>query len=527
MEDGSYIKYTALLYPGQYEIYEDDGTREKPLIVLERVIKQAIKVTKDIALDSYEHNTYEIHRDPFTVLFGGYNGKLETKTLPGFFFKLYLRSDLEKTGNLSRKEDGTYDYTAFFQENPEYAASLALEWDIEKYDADGDMTTVHANRGGGTDDYWGQSRMMPYGVYVLVEQQPEGIPQKHYAIDSPKEVEIPFVPQIEEDGTVHDKLPDPDYLYDSHMTPETLMERYHIRFNEETHIIYAHNNDGDFEVFKYGLEPDSRRDCQNDLVAAYYHYGSISEDAGVMDGVYYETYYDRDGQITDYGVTMDGVDTMTGMSTAVDRKYAKALVPWSVLDPRYGEIINDNGDIGNRDSGLEDGSFNFVAFANKDFENEFYSSRLRIEKLDAETGENILHDGALFKIYAAKRDIAGDGAAGVTGSGDILFDENGIPLYDESEQIFMRDDTGAEVGIFKAYTTVRDGEVTKEDGSTQTEKQCVGYLETYQPLGAGAYVLVEVEAPEGYVKSKPIAFTVYSDKVEYYEEGDAGKKYRR
>ena len=46
MEDGSYVKYAVLLYPGQYEIYEDDGTREKPLIVLERVIKQAIKVTK-------------------------------------------------------------------------------------------------------------------------------------------------------------------------------------------------------------------------------------------------------------------------------------------------------------------------------------------------------------------------------------------------------------------------------------------------------------------------------------------------
>lgn len=524
MEDGSYVKYAVLLYPGQYEIYEDDGTREKPLIVLERVIKQAIKVTKDIALDSYEHNTYEIHRDPFTVLFGGYNGTLETKTLPGFFFKLYLRSDLEETGKLSRKEDGTYDYTAFFRENPEYAASLALEWDMERYDVDGDMTTVHANRGGGTDDYWGQSRMMPYGVYVLVEQQPEKIPQKHYAIDSPKEVEIPFVPQIDADGTVHDKLPSPEYLYDSHMTPEMLMERYHIRFNEETHIIYAHNNDGDFEVFKYGLEPDSRRDCQNDLVATYYHYGSISEDAGTVDGVYYETYYDRDGKITDYGVTMDGVDTMTGVSSAVDRKYAKALVPWSVLDPRYGEIINDSGDIGNRDSGLEDGGFNFVAFANRDFENEFYGSRLRIEKLDAETGENILHDGALFKIYAARRDIAGDGATGVAGSGDILFDENGVPLYDESEQIFMEDDTGAEVGVFKAYTTIRDGEVTKEDGSTQTEKQCVGYLETYQQLGAGAYVLVEMEAPAGYVKSKPIAFTVYSDKVEYYEEGDAGKK---
>ena len=58
------------------------------MIVEERVIKQAIKVTKDIALDYYEYNSYEIHRDPFTVLFGGYKGKEETKTLQGFFFKV-------------------------------------------------------------------------------------------------------------------------------------------------------------------------------------------------------------------------------------------------------------------------------------------------------------------------------------------------------------------------------------------------------------------------------------------------------
>ena len=62
-------------------------------------------------------------------------------------------------------------------------------------------------------------------------------------------------------------------------------------------MIQAHNDDGDFEVFKYGLEPDSAKDCQNDAVAAYYHYGSISENAGTMDDVYYETYYDRDGNI--------------------------------------------------------------------------------------------------------------------------------------------------------------------------------------------------------------------------------------
>ena len=478
-KSGSYLKFPVLFYPGQYEIYEDNGTRKEPVIMLERVIKQAIEVKKDIALDSYEHNTYEIHRDPFTVLFGGYNGTQETKTLPGFFFKLYLRSDLEKTDKLMKKEDGSYDYVTFFKENPDAASELAIEWDLEKYDADGDMTTVHANRGGGKDDYWGQSRMLPYGTYVLVEQQPTGIPQKHYEIDAPQEVEIPFVPQIDADGTVHDKIPSKEYLYDSAMTPEELTERYQIRFNEETHIIYAHNNDGDFEVFKYGLEPDSRRDCQNETVARYYHYGSISEDAGSADQVYYETYYDRDGTIADYGVTMNGVVTMTGKSTAVDRMYAKALVPWSVLDPRYGEVINDDGDIGNREAGLEtDGTFNFISFAVKDFENEFYSSRLRIEKLDSETGENILHEGALFKIYAAKRDVIGNGASGVTGSGDILFDEEGTPLYEEREQIFMQDDTGAEVGVFKAYTTIRDGEVEGEDGSLHTEKQCVGYLET-------------------------------------------------
>ena len=196
-----------------------------------------------------------------------------------------------------------------------------------------------------------------------------------------------------------------------------------------------------------------------------------------------------------------------------------------MLDPRYGEIINDNGDIGNREPGLEkDGSFNFVSFAPMDFENEFYGSRIRIEKLDSETGENILHDGALFKIYAAKRDVSGNGTTGVGGTGNVLFDEDGAPLYDETEQIIMRDETGAEVGIFKAYSTVRDGEVEQEDGSFQNEKQGVGYIELPQMLGAGCYVLVEQNPPEGYVRSKPIAIQVYSDSVEYYDDGEPDKK---
>lgn len=520
---GSYVKEAVLLYPGQWNVYQDAITREVPIIVLERNIKQAIKVTKDIAQDSYDEvNTYRIHRDPFTVLYGGYQSD-PAKTLKGFNFKAYLRSDLINTGKLGLLSGGGYDYETFFNENPEYAESLAIQWDNPEYDTDGDLTTLHANRGGGKDSYYGTSIMLPYGVYVLVEQQPDTIPTKHYEVDTPKEVTLPFVPQIDSDGTVHDKVPSDRFLYDSQMTAEELMERYLIRFNEETHVIYAHNNDGDYMVFKYGQDPDHVLDCGNEVVSSYYKYSSRSENSGTQDGVYYEVYRDRDGVIVDYGVTLDGVATMTGVSTAIDRQFASALVPWSVLDERYGDIINDEGDYGNRTPGLTpEGDFNFVSFAAEDFENHFYSSRLRIEKLDRETGENIIHDGALFKIYAAKRDVTGNGATGVGGSGKVLFHPDGTPMYEEAEQIFLKDEDGAEIGLFRAFSTIRDGSVTV-DGIETTEKRGVGYIETPQPLGAGAYVLVEVLAPPGYVKSAPIAFEVYSDEVEYYPDGGNGE----
>ena len=80
-------------------------------------------------------------------------------------------------------------------------------------------------------------------------------------------------------------------------------------------------------------------------------------------------------------MTRDDVPTMTGISCAVDGMYAPALVPWSVLEETSGED-------GNRGPGLEpDGGFNFISFAKTHFENTFYSSKLRIEKVDAETGK--------------------------------------------------------------------------------------------------------------------------------------------
>ena len=41
--------------------------------------------------------------------------------------------------------------------------------------------------------------------------------------------------------------------------------------------------------------------------------------------------------------------------------------------------------------------------------------------MDSETGENIIHDGALFRIYAAKRDVKKAGIGSVTGTGQALF----------------------------------------------------------------------------------------------------------
>lgn len=44
--DDSYVVPVALAYPGQETTYQDAGTRKEPLGVLERVIRQKIKIVK-------------------------------------------------------------------------------------------------------------------------------------------------------------------------------------------------------------------------------------------------------------------------------------------------------------------------------------------------------------------------------------------------------------------------------------------------------------------------------------------------
>ena len=219
------------------------------------------------------------------------------------------------------------------------------------------------------------------------------------------------------------------------------------------------------------------------------------------------------------------------------------LVPWTVQEPAGGEAS---------------GEAVFRGYADRKFRNTYYSTNLRIEKLDSETGESILHDQALFAIYAAERDDSETGEGRVkfyekptviTGSREFLeamgavdintrargiFDPDlekdalwygtvpeGTPVCKEAEQIVLSDTEGNKTGEFHAFSTMCDGAMRAEtDRGTITADQNTGYLKLPQPIGAGVYVLAEIKPPSGYVRSKPIAVEIYSDRVTYYLDGN-------
>lgn len=469
----------------------------------------------------------------------------------------------------------------------------AIEWDGE---ADGgsdrDLTTLAASKDG---YYYGVSKYLPYGVYVAVEQQPYSAElgdfyNKHYKTDQPKEI---ILPSVYEPGG-NEGAPESfrsAYEYRSADTPEQLQQKFHIRFNDEwaasytddlrSYVIRAHNHDGDFEIYKYGLDagrlsgtityPGGSYDYQgftvsqgafdpykdiyeaengdsdyriNQVVGQYAHYGAISETAGISDNVLYQYGPATDDNNPSGFYFKDRVKTMTGALTAYDGRYAASLVPWTVTEPADAAAYDPD---------------RFTGYADRKYRNIFYTAKLRIEKLDSETGENILHDGALFAIYSAEREderdsegkvkfyetdtvIAGSkefleamGARDITPTArpslpwQIPYKGKyygtvsaGTPICRENEQILMQDENGEKTGTFRAYTTTNDIRMTGQD--IAFADQNTGYLETPQPLGAGCYVLAEIKAPVGYTRTQPVAIEIYSDEVAYYLDGDRDER---
>lgn len=460
----------------------------------------------------------------------------------------------------------------------------SIGWDGEADGgADKDKTTLEAavhyetaksdgdNGQSGDGVFYGTSAYLPYGVYVAVEQQPFSAElfdfyNKHYQTDRPREIILPslYAPggDKNEPEVFH-----PAYSYHSAHTPQELQSRYQIRFNREweenalagdllamrEYVILGHNHDGDFEAYKYGLDTGRLKNIadwgclgftiaqkefapykdiyqsenpaciykSNPKVGEYYRFGSLSEQTGER----------------------DGVKAVTGSQTGCDGQYFAALVPWTVTEPAAA-------------GGCDADQLRGCAVSK--FHNTFYSARLRIEKLDSETGENILHDGALFALYSADREdeensdgrvkfyerntvIAGSkefleamGARDITPIARLTVwgppykgqyygtVSAGTPICSEKEQVILTDGQGAKTGRFKVCSTTKDVPMAdpENDSLKRYGDQNTGYLETPEPIGAGCYVLAELKAPSGYTRSKPTAIEIYSDQTAYYLDGN-------
>lgn len=462
----------------------------------------------------------------------------------------------------------------------------SIEWDsAQEGGADKDLTTLSADTlfgdtAGNSDGYYfATSKYLPYGTYVVAEQQPKysnlgDLKNKHYQIDKPREVSLPSVYVDYNGSQATPEVTNNYYNYSAGTTQPEMERKYKIRFNEEhVNIIKGRNADGDFEVYKYGMDIDNIRNgmtgtgsgdyfalSQNgfkpyknyynelddrlsgnvpyylseglsgrEAVSKYYRFSSVAENKGIANDVPFPGQY------------KDNVTTMQGAQVAYDGNYAPMLVPWTV-------VASDNAVTEVEDSSLSpNGESSYKGFGYTKFNNRFYKARLRIEKLDSETGENILHDGAMFALYAASREegantdgkvkfyetdtwIGGSkefleamGAAEIVQSGETYSGlvPAGTPICEEGEQVVLSDKEGRRTGQFEAFTTMRDGLQAQEGNLSITsyQDQNTGYLVTPQPLGAGTYVLCEIKPPAGYVRTKPVAIEIYSDQTTYYPDG--------
>lgn len=523
-------------------------------------------------------------------------GETEAQTDQGYSDALYDRALFEAI----RKAQNYL--LPFFANDMEYI--YAVEWDSE---VDGgkdlDMTTLsidilEAQAEAKDNLHVGISRYLPYGTYVIVEQQPEvaalnDFPNKHYKVDEPKEIELPSVYEGGMAGSNQTpEVLNPYYNYDPADSPKELASKYNIRFNEEwagtgedlrAYVVQAHDTYGDYEVYKYGIDLEKLGGTAGGDPTGANHFSITQSPLDPMKD-YYNTlvdspeeggnptshYYPDDapgwnyipdavekiyhyGAVSENKTVRDGINAMEGMQNALEGKYAPMLVPWSVVEPG-----NEETDVVQN----PDGTSNYQGYGYRKFINTFYTTRLRLEKLDAETGENVLHDDAVFALYAAKRDDSDTGEGAVqfypddtlirgtkeflegmgakyiepfhrTGAEGAAAGKSytgivpaGTPICEESEQIVLVDAEGNRIGQFKALSTMRDGNQAMEGNLAALEmaNQNTGYAETPQPIGAGTYVLVEVKPTSGYVRTKPIALEVYSDKVTYYLDGADGNR---
>ncbi len=589
----TYIVLKRLVYRGQHIVAEDGDTEELPVQVLERPIKQKIRVEKAIegedAIGNFRFKAYlksnleRLYRDEDgTIVWQDRNGEnVDIEAYKSMFPELVQKLYTKKTGQMVLERvkktvvapDGTvtttegYNYEKFFD-----AVQVANTdvWEQETHETSQWNTSWKPFVKGlftGIENRVNTSEAAKENVrrtdavrqfaitWYLDEmiQKYTGVSEKEHGLQAKGE----GVSYVDE---VYDRA-----LYDAVLQAEEYLKPF-IRYDLDRiyEILWDSADEGGVDRDKATLAADTIRQGQESHNKA----DGVREAQGIDTGTLGQESHERATGISRYLPYGEYViveqqphrsewGDYANRHYAVDQPRELALpqyfdadgevvlpreVPWTVTEPGTKEEMS--------------------GYADQTMINHRYRATLRIEKIDAETGEPILHDDAQFALYRAERneDPYGDGAVKrytedtvISGSREFLeamgarhivpFAKKrlsldmqvgqlysgevpaGTPICDERDRIVFS--TTRKAPELYAMMLESSGGVsklsTKKEMQEPDIRQVVGYTETPEPVEAGVYVLAELRVPDGYVRSLPIPVEVYSDSVMYYPNGGAEK----
>lgn len=552
----TYIGVQNLIYRGQGHVIEDGGTRHNPVQVLERPIKQKIKVKKEIS-----------NEDPIS----------------NFRFKVYLKSNLER---LYSDKEGRIEWTNKFGETvdvmeykyvfPELVQSfytkntgIRLLEQLKKtiIAADGNKTQIDtynyekffdaievANKDKWKNQgfIWNTSwKPFVQGLFSNIENEintsieakenaKRSDAVRQFAIDWYLDDEVEALTiQGNYEGDFYSaegRIRYADEIYDKALYQAVLKAEEYLKpfFQYDLDFIYGiqwdSEDEGGIDQDPLTLAADQTSVTENMAygISEYLPYGDYVIVEQQPYNADWKDFKNRHYKIdTPKELSLpQSFDKFGNLEDTVD-------VQWSITEP------------GTKDE--------MVGYAEQSIMNKRYVTKLRIEKLDAETGEPILHDDARFALYKAERneELTGDGSVKryltdtvISGSKPFL-EAMGAKNITSFARIDQKNSLG--IGILYTGTVPKGTPICHEENvvnfcdkngnqkrtlssvfsETKAEDseiiQVVGYVETPEPIEAGVYVLAELKAPAGYVRSKPIPIEVYSDQVRYYLNGEEEK----
>ncbi len=548
----TYIVQKSLIYRGQEKVKEDGNTEKNPVLVLERPIKQKIKIKKKI-----------INEEP----------------IGNFRFKIYLKSNLER---LYRDEEGSVfwlnnfgesvdvmEYKSAFPElvqnfytkeseipllekikrtiiSPDGSKTKIDTYNYEKFfDA---IAVANKDKWDNKGFVWNTSwKPFVQGLFSGVENEINTSAEakenakrsdavRQFAVDWYLDDEVEQLTvqgEIEKqryakEGTIRYS----DEIYDKALHQAILKAENYLKPFFQYDLDYIYGIQWDSEEGG-GIDQDlSTLSADQILLSENKAYG-ISEYLPYGDYVIVEQ-QPHHAEWNDFANRHFEIDTPKELSLPqyfdnTGNLEESSKVPWSITEPGTKEEM--------------------TGYAEQSVQNKRYLAKIRVEKLDAETGESILHDGAVFALYQAERDetVNGDGSVKryktdtiISGSKPFLEAmgaknitsfarigqefplgvgtkytgtvSKGTPICYEENVVIFRDHQGVRKGTFSTIST-------EVDLDNPEVLQTAGYLETPEPVEAGVYVLAELKAPSGYVRSKPIPIEIYSDQVRYYPDG--------